>query len=98
MLRLLVAIGMAAMLWPLDENNQALGVSDSMPEIEISSTDVINAAYAIVQDIGSFCERNAETCITGQQAFNSVATGVQSRLNTSVDATTVTGSLPKSDQ
>ncbi|MEM9329957.1 MAG: DUF5330 domain-containing protein [Pseudomonadota bacterium] len=76
MIRLIIAIGLASALWPIDENNEMLSVSG----VEISSTDLLSAAHSVYQDVGGFCERNTETCITGQQIFYSVKSTVQSRL------------------
>ncbi len=91
MIRLLLVSGMAVALWPLDENNQAIGLSKDVPTIEISSADVLGAAYSVISDIGGFCERNTETCVTGQQAFTSVSTAVKARISASQDPITTAG-------
>ncbi|MGI9351977.1 MAG: DUF5330 domain-containing protein [Rhizobiaceae bacterium] len=76
MIKLLLAIGLAGVLWPVDNNNETLG----MRGMNISSTDILSAAHSIYEDVGSFCNRNAETCITGQQAFQFVFTNIKTQI------------------
>ncbi|MEM7214862.1 MAG: DUF5330 domain-containing protein [Pseudomonadota bacterium] len=76
MIRLLLVLGLAGVLWPVDENSEMLSVSG----IEITSGDVFSAAQSIYSDIGGFCERNVETCITGQQIYATASSNIQARL------------------
>ncbi|MEM7068246.1 MAG: DUF5330 domain-containing protein [Pseudomonadota bacterium] len=81
MIRLILALGVAGALWPIDHPDSSVSMPPKRMEFELSSMEILNAAYSIYEDVGSFCERNTETCITGAEAFNTVYTNVQSRLN-----------------
>ncbi|MEM9279951.1 MAG: DUF5330 domain-containing protein [Pseudomonadota bacterium] len=76
MIRLMLAIGLAGALWPIDENNETLGVRG----VEISSIDLFHAANSVYTDVSSFCDRNVETCETGSQIVQSVSSNIMSRI------------------
>ena len=76
MIRLLLAIGLASALWPVDDNNETLGVRG----INVSSADILSAAHSVYEDLGDFCNRNTETCLTGKQVFYSVSANVRAQV------------------
>lgn len=77
MFRLIFMTAIACVLWPIDENNERLGVSN----MEVSSIEVLSAGTAILSDVGNFCERNVETCVTGGRIITSVTTEFQAQVS-----------------
>lgn len=65
MLRLVIAIGIAMMLMPNDENKLA----ENETTIEVSALETLGAAKTVFDDVLQFCERNEEACLTGQTIF-----------------------------
>ncbi len=77
MIKLVLAIGIATALWPVDEHNRPLSVGSP----DISAVDVMSAGYSILNDVAGFCERNVETCQTASTlAANSIGM-VQSKIS-----------------
>ena len=96
MIRLILALGVVGALWPVGEQDSSLSMPPKRSEFEISSADVFHAAYSIYEDIGGFCERNTEVCLTGMEAINSASASIQSRFNGSDPIQT--GSIVKAEE
>jgi len=69
MIRLLLSIGIATVLWPVDENNNAVGISGSA----VTAGDLLSAGYSVIDDASHFCVRNAATCETASAIAISTA-------------------------
>ena len=82
MFRLIVALGVAAMLIPEDVH---FGVPDETPSIantaQVSTVDTISAAHSLFTDLSQFCMRNEEACLTGQALVINIAHTANSALN-----------------
>ena len=60
MIRLVLAIGIATALWPVDEHDRPLSVGNT----EVNLGDVMSAGYTVLDDLAGFCGRNEEACET----------------------------------
>lgn len=76
MIRLVLAIGIAAALWPVNDDNQPLGVGNA----DIVLSDMVSAGYSFVQDAAGFCGRNTETCQTISTIVSETASSIQARI------------------
>ena len=76
MIRLVLAIGIAAALWPVNDEDQPLGVGNA----DIMLSDMVSAGYSLVQDAAGFCGRNVETCQTISTVVSEAASSIQARI------------------
>ena len=82
MLRLIMALGVAAMLMPEDVSlNMARGMPEVAQEMQVSTHDTFSAAYSVYEDLAGFCQRNEETCITGKALAARMANQALATLN-----------------
>lgn len=77
MFRLLIALGVAAILLPAE----TISKTDVMTTQKVSAYEAYNAAHSLFMDVSTFCERNEETCTTGQALASSAINTVQRKLN-----------------
>ena len=74
MFRLAIALFIAVMLLPTDE------VGDRTASIEVSTLEGLNAIKSVYDDLSGFCERNYETCVTGNALIGQAETKVRQSL------------------
>lgn len=58
MIRLLMTIGLAIFLWPVDEDNRPLGFGGE----PLSGESALEFAQSTFDQAITYCERNADTC------------------------------------
>lgn len=95
MLRLIIAMGISFALFPsLDDekiHNQTIVEKPAAQAPSVSSFDTLSAVNSVIQDLGDFCYRNEEACITGnaliKKAHLVASATVKEFLNESKQAT-----------
>ena len=53
---------------------------------EVSTSDAIDAAQNVLDDLGAFCERNADACQTGGALVSGARQRVLERMNANVES------------
>ena len=85
MFRLLIALGVAAVLLPVevltDKNTQANITENEATPPKITTYDLFSAAQTLYFDVTSFCYRNEEACITGKSIASNAITKIRSNLD-----------------
>ena len=80
MLRLIMALGVAFMLLPQDNNlsiqgNAHIADTSGYPHddtLQVNSMETLSAAQAVYYDLSNFCDRNQEACLTGTAILNTL--------------------------
>jgi len=104
MFKLAIALGVAFALMPENVRFSAENENTTETKIEVSTYDTLNAAHSLYEDIAGFCERNQETCLTGQAlaqkitgqaraAINQFAASSSANNNHQIKDDVVTGSI-----
>jgi len=69
MLRLILALVVCYVLFPTVEDSKTVDATEGFNLVvntpTISTFDTLSAVNSVIHDVGSFCERNEEACITG---------------------------------
>lgn len=69
MLRLIIALVVCYVLFPtMEDSNTVQTQETSIPLVDkptVSTFDTLSAVNSVIQDVGDFCDRNEEACITG---------------------------------
>ncbi len=98
MFRLIIALGLAAVLLPAETIREKSANQKTVPTAEITTYDTFSAAHSIYSDISSFCERNVETCITGKALAQSAMMTVRGTLSKFTDQQDAGNSSTEVDQ
>ncbi len=77
MFRLIIALGVAAVLLPAE----TVTGSKRVEAAKVTTYETFSAAQALYSDVSSFCERNVETCITGKALATNAVTTIRASLN-----------------
>lgn len=82
MIRLMVALGVAAMLMPEDVNlNIDTAKLEQKETMAVSTVDTLSAANSVYRDVAYFCERNQEACLTGKAIVSNVFAYAQNTIH-----------------
>lgn len=85
MFRLIIALGVAAVLLPAETLTEAEKIETAEVSPQVSTYDAFNAAHSLYADVTSFCERNEETCITGKALATKAVKTISSSLKQLAD-------------
>ena len=89
MLRLIIALGVAAVLLPAETITR----SNTTEMSKVSTYDTFSAAQSLYADVTSFCDRNEEACITGKALVASAVHTIKGSINQIAQEPDQTGSL-----
>ena len=76
MIRLLMTLAIAGILWPLDAENRPLGFGGE----PLSADSAARYAGMAYHELRTFCDDRAELCLTVTQAAAGMAYGIGDRL------------------
>lgn len=68
MIRLIMAVAIAGLLLPIDFPTQHANTDPIITNSasDVTAVDAMTAIQSVYKDASGFCERNIETCLTGQ--------------------------------
>lgn len=102
MLRLIMALGIIYALNPdikshNEQNVSKTGKTIVTEDIQVTTYDAFSAVNSVIQDLGQFCQRNEEACITGStiltNAHSAAKSGLGGFVNTNNQPNSATGNI-----